>query len=209
VLEVVGSDMTDPALSDIYAEWERWAASVPESEMDTGWQVGFPRWPELLEVAEKTMMRPLRDKETVNLLEKCWEINECCEDLADFAREHISDCLDLVAELATSNLRDVRWQAYYALSNAGAAGEAILRRSLNDTDSYCRRRAYLALAEMHPPDAFQLAGEIISDEDPYMRIAAVELLRTCGDATSIAEAKAQLLVDPNQFVRRAAEERLA
>ena len=199
--------MTDPSLREICKEWEEWAASAPKGE--AGWQEFFPRWPLLLDSAQKTMMSGVRDKVTLNLLEKCWAISEESEELAEFARDHIGECIDVVAQLADSELLDVRWQAYSVLSSAGDTGDAILRRSLDDPDLYCRRRAYLAIAEMRPADAFALAGRIINDEDPYMRLAAVELLRSCGDSKLIADAKAQLVVDRDPFVRQAAEDRLA
>jgi hypothetical protein len=200
--------MAETTLREIYSEWEEWAASVAENEMEEGWESDFPKWPLLLDIAQETMMRPLRDRGTLDLLEKCWEISECCEELTDFAREHISECLDLVAELAKSRVTDVRWQAYSALSAAGVSGEAVLRRSLDDPDSYCRRRGYLALAETRPTDAGKLAHEIIDEEGPYMRLAAIELLRVCDDSKLVAAAKARLLADRIPFVRQAAEERL-
>ncbi len=199
--------MIDRALRDIYNEWEEWAASAPKEE--EGWEIEFPKWSLLVIVAENAMVRGARDKETLSLLEKCWEISECCEEISDFARDHIDECLDVVTEMAKSEVRDVRYQAYSVLSNAGATGETILRRSLNDADSYARRRAYLALAEICSDDAFALAAGIIEDQDPYMRIAAVELLRCCSDPKLLEEAKRQLLADRNPLVRKAAEEKLS
>jgi HEAT repeat protein len=51
-------------------------------------------------------------------------------------------------------------------------------KGLQDIDSYARRRAILSLARLTPKDARQLADQFLRDEDPYIRQAASELLKT-------------------------------
>ena len=111
----------------------------------------------------------------LHLLATYWAISHEDEVLADDACEHPVECWDAVVSVAHSPLPDARCQAYDALSYAGEREGAVLQSGLDDPDSFCRRRAILALARLHRPDANEIAERFINDDDEYIRLAATDL----------------------------------
>jgi hypothetical protein len=161
-------------LRDLTTAWQRWADTADTTE--NGWESDFPGWPQLMAGAKSAMQNPAALEETFSDLELCWEISEESEELSEFARAHLVNCWRCVEQLATSQRPTVRWQAYDVASFAGQAGERMLRNALQDTDSYCLRRALLGLARLSPKDAQSIARPFLSHSDPYVVRAAQELM---------------------------------
>jgi hypothetical protein len=152
-------------------EWKDWSAAADQSE--NGWQSDFYNWKPLMEMAVAAMTDPFSHSvQTEKNIEFCWNISEETEDLADYASDHIKECMPILRTLCLSSYPTVRWQVYSVLSKAGEEGEELLRRGLNDPDPYCRRRALSSLALLHPKDAKEIANRFKNDNDPYIRQAA-------------------------------------
>ncbi len=133
-------------LRELRRDWEQWAVGADKSE--DGWQSDYPRWDELMSAARTAMANPGSVAEHFSDIEFCWAISEGGEDLADYARDNVGECWDLLQRLAHSESRDVRWQAYDAIGFAGAGAEPVLREGLHDPDSYVRRRALDRLQQL-------------------------------------------------------------
>jgi len=99
---------------------------------------------------------------------------------------------------------DTRWQVYSVLGFAGPKAENLLRRGLQDSDNYCRRRAILSLARLQPKDARLIADPLVRDTDPYIRQASIEIARVSKDPELMNRIKELLLRDVVAYVREAA-----
>ena len=73
-------------------------------------------------------------------------------------------------------------------------------------DAYCRRRALISLARLHPHDAQQLAEQFLHDTDPYMRLGIYHMIQATLHAEFIARARRDLLHDKVEYVRKAAQD---
>jgi hypothetical protein len=125
-----------------------------------------------MNAAIRTMTQAELSECELNDLEVCWSISEESEELADYAREHAAATWETLVRLAKSELPQVRWQVYDALSSSGERADEILRAALDDPDAYARRRAILSLARIRPGDAVSLAERFEHSDDPYIRSAA-------------------------------------
>lgn len=161
-------------LAKIVSEWQRWADSAQQSE--DGWQSGFPAWTELMDVAAAAMCQAPLDEETFRLIEFCWKISEEDETMADCGRACGGPCVSAVERLARSANPAVRWQAFDVIGSFASPNVGLLVDGLDDCDSYCRRRALLALSRADCSEAKKTAGRFIDDEDPQMRRIARELI---------------------------------
>jgi hypothetical protein len=191
------------SLKDLCNNWRAWAKSAEKSE--DGWQSFYPKWDELMETAKLAMLQSSRDSEILMEIEFCWSISEETEDLAEFAKENIEECIDILEILSNSHDKNVRWQVYSAFGTAGRKAELFLRKGLCDPDLYCRRRALLSMAQISPGDSKELAVKFMNDPDPYMRQASIELLRSVKDIAFKRKAKEQLIGDDNPHVVEAAK----
>lgn len=165
----------DTKLMEFYADWQRWADAADQSE--NGWEADYPCWDELIDAAITTMTSDGIDEQLLQLVAACWAISNESEVLADYARDHLEECWPVVVTVARSSFPNARWQAYDVLPHAGERAEPVLREGLDDPDPYCRRRAILALARLHPADAAAIARRFTEDDDEYIRRAAAELYR--------------------------------
>lgn len=192
------------SLTRLYAAWEKWSKSAEKAE--DGWESDFPAWDTLI-LSASLMMRKgnfiLRD---FRYVEACWIISEESEALADYAKEHVEDCWEALMFLVDSPFWNVRWQVYTVLGVAGSRAEQILRVGLEDPDAYCRRRAILSLANLRPVDIDKLTEQIIGDQDPYIRLVAIDLVRQSVDKQLRLRVKERLLGDGVVFVRDAAND---
>lgn len=160
-------------LAELCRRWQEWATIADTSE--DGWESDFPQWQSLMAAAKATMRDAKLQLAQLQQLELCWQVSEESEELAEYARAHYVDCWPLLLELAKSKNPRVRWQAYAVLPAGGTVSERALRQGLEDPDAYCRRRALLALAQLHPQDAPELRARFRQDPDPYIRQVALEL----------------------------------
>ena len=128
-------------------------------------------------LAANLTAQPGLSVEDFKFVEKCWQISQEGEVLADHAKDHIQTCWPTLVRLADSKFPEVRWQVYEVLGETEMMGDQILRAGLDDIDGYCRRRAILSLARLNPADAKELASRFANDLDPYIRQAAKELLK--------------------------------
>ena len=162
----------------MHSAWKDWSLSASKDE--DGWQSDFPRWSELMSAAMQAMCQSTElDDAEWQALESCWDISEEGEELLEYASEHIEECWPAIEVLATSTLATCRWQVYEAAASAGKNAEPLLRKALEDQDTYARRRAILALARIKPDEGKALAQSLLEDADPYIRKAALYLVQTC------------------------------
>lgn len=173
---------------------------------ESDWPSDYPHFGPLIGAAKDAMLRPNVTEQEVVDIAFCWMLAEESEVMADFAVDHLDQCLAVVERVAISEYADARWQAYTVFPHAGPRAEPALRRGLLDPDTYSRRRAYLALAELKPHDARELAEHLSRDEDPYMRLAAFVLAQASGDTIFQNELRTSLRDDSDLFVREKARE---
>ena len=171
----------------------------------TGYEVTLLTEPTISDVTSSpsVMLAPAAEQELGRLAE-LWAASDEAEELCDFAKDHVTQCLPALRALSDSSLAACRRQVYEAAASAGAPGEDILRKGLGDADPYSKRRAILALARLSPPDSRQLAESFMNDDDPYIRQAAIDLIAVCGDHDFRSKALATLQVDLAQQVRESA-----
>lgn len=193
-----------PPLALLYREWENWAATADKAE--DGWQSDFPAWDRLMAEASALMTQPPHSLDDLRYLEACWIISEEGQELSSVAERQIDACWDVLEFLAASPHQDARWQVYAVLGAGGSRAEPILRRGIEDTSAYCRRRALLSLSRLRPGDAERLAMRFMGDDDPYMRLASVDLIRLSPDSDFVRRARDVLASDSEAFVRSAANE---
>ena len=117
-------------LSEQYAHWQEWARNADNSF--AGWESVYPKWDLLMELAISSMTNPHITDEELKLLEFCWSISEETEDLSDYAKDNIEKCWVILSKLVLSEDRDVRWQVYSTLGDAGQKAEILLRKGLDD-----------------------------------------------------------------------------
>jgi HEAT repeat protein len=189
-------------LKDHYKNWQKWVTHADKSE--AGWQSDYPAWANLMATAISSMTKRPLALDSISYIDQYWAISEETEDLADYAKDHIAACWEILHHLAKSENPDTRWQVYEVLGHAGPKAESLLRVGLSDPDSYCRRRALLSLARLQPDDASQIAEKFVHDSDPYIRLASIEMVRVSEDAELIRRVKRLLLQDAVEFVRKAA-----
>jgi hypothetical protein len=193
-------------LRDQYNKWKEWSLTADTSE--DGWQSRYPAWAVLMQTAMSAMSQPRLSVEQLEDIEQCWLISEETEDMASFAKDHISQTWKSLCRLSESKYPEVRWQVYDALSSAGSKSEPLLRRGIEDSDPYARRRAILSLARLNPIDAEQLTKRFIDDDDPYIRQAALAIAYSSKDVNIIDWARNKLAHDSVDHVRRAAQQGL-
>jgi hypothetical protein len=195
------------SLKDIYQSWHSWSMHADKTE--EGWQSDFPLWNDLIESAKNLMIRESISPDELQILALCWAISEESEELQEFAIKHIDKCWPTLEKLVFSELPACRWQVYTSLAYAGKKAEWLLREhGLTDDDSYCRRRAILALAHQGIDDVKELALQFIHDADPYIRQAAIEMVVATNDADFKKIAYKILIEDKVQHVKEAAIKRL-
>lgn len=172
---LVGEGSAGVELRELCRGWEEWAATA--SKTDDGWQEWFPGFLNMMEAAVRVMDQPCHTSQEMKDIELSWAISVESEWLASYVEDCTERYWSILRELTESDNPDVRWQAYAVLGSAGPKAEELLRKGLEDSDSYVRRRAILSLARLKPKDAQELAERFLSDEDPYIRQAARELAK--------------------------------
>jgi HEAT repeat protein len=200
--------MINKQFKKLLNDWEVWSkkgeTQLLKEQIGTGWESSYDKWADLIETAKDAMIqKELLDEELIAALEKIWEISEETEDLVDFTNKNIEKCWNNIQKLILSNNPSVRWQIYSALAYSDEKCEQLLRKGLEDSDLYCKRRAYLALATMSPPDAEELTRLYLHDHDPYMRQASIEMSLASKNPNLIKEVKKALEFDKVAYVREA------
>jgi HEAT repeat protein len=195
--------MSNERFRQIFEEWRNWCQTADTSE--NGWATDFPGWHVLVSEAELAMLESEIEPETLAMLEECWAGAEESEELLDFATERVAECWAALTALAASKVAQCRWQVYVAVAAAGSGAAAILRRGMEDSDSYARRRAALALASISPPDAGTMAVQLMREADPFMRMAAIEMAWASNSVELVRQIVRELRVDSVECVRLAAE----
>lgn len=194
------------SLQKYCSDWKKWAKTANRSL--EGWQSDYQKWELLMNAAKRAMTNPDISGDELRLLEFCWAISEETEDLADYAKDNIDQCWEILSKLLESEDKDVRWQVYATLSVAGHKAEDILKKGLNDVDPYCRRRALISLAYVVPNDAKEIAEKFIYDDDPYIRQAAIEMVLASNAGDLRQKAKHILVKDKVRHVADAAAKKL-
>ena len=193
-------------LQILLGQFHEWSKTADRSH--DGWPSEFPGWSDLIQVAKSLITSTVTDPSTVTALCEAFSLSEEDEELLDFARENVAICLPMLEELTHCERRECRWQAYAALSGGGDRAQRVLRSGLHDVDTYVRRRAIQSLAAHKPVDACELADALIQDNDPYLRLAAIDLVVVCRDSAFKARALTRLANDSEEFVRKAASRAL-
>jgi hypothetical protein len=201
----LGRREADRSLVELCRDWKAWA--VHAEKVEDGWQTDYPGWADLLATAREVMAQASLSEKELQALDLCWAISEETEPLLEYAQSHLAQCWLALSELARVGQPDTRWQVYSALGAAQErpGAESLLREGLDDPDPYCRRRTLISLARFKPVDARQLAERFLGDSDPYLRQAAIEMVRVSSDAEFMRRKRQQLLKDATWHVRQAAE----
>jgi HEAT repeat protein len=198
--------MSCQKLERLYAEWKIWSLSANKDE--DGWESDFPMWSDLMSAAMEAMGREDLSHEDLDVLAHCWAISEESEELREFAENNVDSCWPVLEVLTGSDSAACRWQAYVAAAKAGPRARKLLSNGIADSDSYVRRRCILSLASIASTEDRLLAETLISDPDPYIRQAAIELVRAINDPALKRITHDVLANDPVAHVRTAAHNRL-
>lgn len=158
------------ALETGLMNWKSWASRADQRE--NGWESDYPEWQKLMDLARTAMTDPQLPRTELDTLDSCWAISEETEDLLEFAKANLDRCWFRLPQLCGSLRPETRWQVYEVLGEAGSRAESLLRQGLSDTDAYCRRRAAISLARLHPADSLQIHSQLANDADPNMRQVA-------------------------------------
>lgn len=109
-----------------YKDWEEWSFTADQS--DDGWQEDYPKWKLLMDAAIYEMTRQSLNREVIRYIDKCWNISKEGEHLADYTRNHINQCCNVLCLLTESEYTDSRWQVYDVLSYAGEKAENLIKK---------------------------------------------------------------------------------
>ena len=191
--------MSAAEFDNLYSAWRAWTKSADKSE--SGYASDFVGWSELVAAAAATMLAAEADDRRLARVAEIWAASEEGEELCDFAKDHIAQCLPALLALSRSEFAACRWQVYEAAASAGAQGEDIVRKGLGDRDPYARRRAILALATLKPADSRELAELFMKDHDPYIRQASIDLITATEDHDFRSTALALMRKDSARNVR--------
>lgn len=183
-----------------YKDWEEWSFTADQS--DDGWQEDYPKWKLLMDAAIYEITRQSLNRELIQYIDKCWNISKEGEHLADYARNHINQCWNVLCLLTESEYTDTRWQVYDVLSYAGQKAENLFKKGLQDPDDYCKRRAILSLARLNPNDAKEITDRFCQHQDPYIRRAAFKMAIASKDTIFIERIRQLLLQDPIWHIRK-------
>lgn len=162
----------ETTLRRLLSDWDSWAETADKS--NDGWPSDFPQWEELMQAAISAMDENSDDR---SLIEKCWLISEEDERLSEHVKANPKQYLGLLAKLAHSEFREVRWQVYDCLGEVGLPVSPILERGTADPDAYARRRAILALARIAPEEFLKRFDKYCKDPDPHNREIFSKLLK--------------------------------
>ena len=185
-------------------EWLEWSLSADQSE--NGWESSFPRWIELLNVAFDAMKNSDLSLPALESLATVWAISSETEDIADFARDHFSECYFNLKRLAVHSDPRVRWQVFSVLSLGDEKVEPLLRRGIEDSEPYVQRRALLSLAQLRPADSLALARRFQKHSDPYIRLASINFLHSVKDEEAKVKLYDRYRKDSCLFVSEAARD---
>jgi hypothetical protein len=122
--------MTMEMFDRLFDRWRTWTSTADKSE--DGWESDFPEWPDLIAAAGAVMLAPGIEPQQLGPLAELWAASDEDQELCDFAKAHITQCLPVLRALSNSPLARCRWQVYEAAASAGALGEDLLRKGLGD-----------------------------------------------------------------------------
>lgn len=180
-------------------EWQIW--SLNADKFNDGWESSYPEWANLMALAQKNMLESNMSNESLSEIEQCWSISEEDETLSDYAKQNYDKCFNLLLKLPESKDPKVRWQVYAALENGGEKALKVLKKGLEDNDNYAKRRAIISFSKNNPFDCDYIAGRFAESKDPYIRLAAIELIKTSKNPDFTKKMKQLLSCDPVDFVR--------
>lgn len=147
--------------------WLQWSSNADKSE--EGWESDYPKWEELIDLASQIMSLENISDEVMQSLELCWSLCEETEDLVDLSKDKLKQWRSNLHKLSKSANNKVRWQIYECLKWGDRVDEDILNNGLEDSDSYCRRRAILSLVHLRPATSMQIRSRFSNDPDKYIR----------------------------------------
>jgi len=168
------ADGKDVRLQRLIEQWWEWSRTADRSE--DGWEAGYPQWDDLMSTAKVLLTKPGLSQQEFEMVELCWRISEEDGVLAEASRADLDAAWKNLLRLSYSQYPAVRWQVYDVLGDSGPRAADRLREALDDSDSYCRRRAILSLSRLGVPDAVELSERFVNDSDSHIRQAA-QLLR--------------------------------
>ena len=180
-------------------EWAQWSRQADSGE--DGWETMFPGWRELAKECQRAMLSP-NALDQVDHIAECWRISEEAEEMAEFARKHVSALATMLVELCRACHPDVRWQAIDVIGDTTIGFEATFRAAFIDPDPYVRQRAFLAFARHRLVD-HEMLKRVLSDPGPYVRRVAWELAHRTGRAEEVAFVRQAMETDKSEVVRLA------
>lgn len=213
-LTVVPGVFTAPAMNQrLHEEAARFRTWALGREGRYGeWECDYDEWPAFLKAAEdaiaETERGQLDSDDALNLLYAIARENET-EWLRRFLIGYPRTLRSLAIRSASYPDCDAKWQLACSVAAARLPDAVeILQPFLTDQDEYVRRRSLLALSPLCPSQAERLAITGIDSASDYSRMAALEVLHDIG-YVHFLDAASKLCSDPNEYVRKRAEELIA
>lgn len=158
------------SLREELAHFDQWA--LLQKRNDDGWESFYPRWPDLISLADAAMRAPLTRSETLlSDIARVWDLSEETEDLVERVADENVDA-DLLECISRRCRPEGRFQIVSIAGSIPGLGVPVLVRMLDDADAYVVRRALLALAHTDPSEAAHRARLLITHGDDMVRTIA-------------------------------------
>lgn len=133
-----------------------WAAG--EAQDYGEWETAYDEWHNLYSAVEAILYKPTLDESEVQLLLYALARDNECEFIRGMLEDYPEHGLRLAAAAVTYPEYEARWQAADFLGRIETLeAKELLRRFVEDSDEYVRRRALLAAQEHDPTFAEEVA----------------------------------------------------
>lgn len=188
------------SLSEEVKRFRDWAENHPK---DSGeWETDYPQWPALRAAADEALGREHLDDDEITFLLYALARDNECEFILGMMQEHPGNGMRVAHAAVECSEPDARWQVGVFLgSQEGDDARMLLRRLIEDTDEYVRRRALLSSTLRDPAFAAEIAESWLAADNEYSRLAALSVLQETR-SPRLALAARQLRRDRSPHVRR-------
>lgn len=165
------------------------------------WDVEYPDWHKLIGAAQDALNRSSLDSAEILSLLEVLALDHEAETLRDALAEAPEQGILLARSALTHPKADARWQlADFLGTRSEPEAVALLRRYLEDSDEYVRRRALLAAQQRDPAFAESVAIRWLTAEHEYSRLTALSVLSELR-SPQLAAALDALRDDPSEMIR--------
>jgi len=181
------------------SRFKSWAAG--EAQDYGEWETTYQEWHGLYVAAKAALSKPALDDVEMELLLYALARDNELEFIRDMLEEFPANGFRLAAAALTYADPDARWQIADFLGTLDTPeARGLLRRFVEDSDEYVRRRALLAAQKCDPIFAEEIARSWLNSPHEYSRLAALDILHELG-SRYLTQALEQLREDPYVYVR--------